>query len=502
MPRSHGATARPVSGGWRTPAWTSRGVGIATKYRIWNSRPTWQILARVSSNSDEERSVTVPFKAGLIEPQHRGPPRVVVIYSLDPRDLCRSLLLNTREVIIGRGPRNGLSIEGQEISRRHCQITQDESGSFFLRDLGSTNGTFVNEQRCATETVLLSPGDRIRVGRSILKFISGADVEAQFHEEIYRMTREDGLTGLLNTRYLQSRLAECALRVTGTAMCFLVVWSIRDFAKFNEDQGVVAGDLVLGELARRIKRELELRMPGPEFDLGRSRDLFLGLFLLPSESEAASLAEQIAAAVQVDPFHVDELEIRLSIGCGVALASRTGADAKQKITLDIDELLERAEQDRRRNELSSVFISYGGPDTAFAARLDGALRERGVRTFLFQNDAVPGQPLHQLMHDGVNSFDRVVLVCSNAAFERPGVLNEIEETLRRESREGGTSRLIPIAIDDAVYGPDHDPRRLWGRMRDRVIADFRMTLNDNASFEAAVERLLPALRNKAASSRG
>jgi len=51
----------------------------------------------------------------------------------------------------------------------------------------------------------------------------------------------------------------------------------------------------------------------------------------------------------------------------------------------------------------------------------------------------------------VNEHDRVILVCSQASLDRPGVLNEITETLQREARDGGAEYLIPITLDDYVF---------------------------------------------------
>ncbi len=64
---------------------------------------------------------------------------------------------------------------------------------------------------------------------------------------------------------------------------------------------------------------------------------------------------------------------------------------------------------------------------------------------------------------GVNGHDRVILVCSKSSLQRPGVLNELEETLQREARDGGNAYLIPVRLDDFVIdGPAlrTDPRAL------------------------------------------
>jgi hypothetical protein len=148
--------------------------------------------------------------------------------------------------------------------------------------------------------------------------------------------------------------------------------------------------------------------------------------------------------------------------------------------------------------LRSTFISYGGPDEAFARRLYEALYRNGVTTFFFPESAVPGDKLHRTMRKGVSEHDRVILVCSRASLDRPGVLYELEETLAREAREGGEPLLIPVAIDDYVY-KDWAPKNadVTQAVRDRVVGDFRGTNKDEAKFGAAVAKLLGALRKKA-----
>ena len=145
--------------------------------------------------------------------------------------------------------------------------------------------------------------------------------------------------------------------------------------------------------------------------------------------------------------------------------------------------------------LQSTFISYGGPDTAFAKKLNDALLKNGVTTFFFAEDAIPGQKLHRLMREGVNRHDRVILVCSKASLERPGVLNEIAETLQREARDGGREYLIPITLDDYVFGKwePSDPG-IAQAVRDRVVADFKGAESDDAKFNQMLLRLVGALK--------
>lgn len=145
--------------------------------------------------------------------------------------------------------------------------------------------------------------------------------------------------------------------------------------------------------------------------------------------------------------------------------------------------------------LRSTFISYGGPDETFARKLYEALHRNGVTTFFFAEHAVPGKKLHETMREGVNEFDRIVLICSKDSLGRPGVQNEIEQVLAREARSGGEAFLIPIRIDDFVFS-GWTPSRpaLKQEVCDRVVADFRGADTDPAKFDAGMMRLITALK--------
>lgn len=73
----------------------------------------------------------------------------------------REFPLSGATVVIGRRPDCTLRIPTSDVSRKHCQIALN-NGSIKLKDLGSSNGTFVNEKRVLE--VVLKPGDRLRVG--------------------------------------------------------------------------------------------------------------------------------------------------------------------------------------------------------------------------------------------------------------------------------------------------------------------------------------------------
>ena len=74
----------------------------------------------------------------------------------------KKLILPSTEVVIGRGDECQIRLASNDISRTHCAIRQGPEG-LLVRDLGSRNGTYINDIPISAET-LMKPGDLLRVG--------------------------------------------------------------------------------------------------------------------------------------------------------------------------------------------------------------------------------------------------------------------------------------------------------------------------------------------------
>jgi transcriptional regulator with GAF, ATPase, and Fis domain len=83
--------------------------------------------------------------------------------------------LNSDEVTLGRDAENTIGIPDGAISRRHCAFSRDPAG-WRVRDLGSSNGTFVNDVQ--VQNHLLADGDRVAAGESVLLFVHGSPAPA------------------------------------------------------------------------------------------------------------------------------------------------------------------------------------------------------------------------------------------------------------------------------------------------------------------------------------
>lgn len=90
------------------------------------------------------------------------------LFILKGLDQGRSFKLNYPVTTIGRDQRNDVIVSDREVSRFHADIVLEDR-QFFVRDLNSSNGVFVNGHR-VSERLTIVKGDRIQIGQTLLLF--------------------------------------------------------------------------------------------------------------------------------------------------------------------------------------------------------------------------------------------------------------------------------------------------------------------------------------------
>lgn len=234
---------------------------------------------------------------------------IVVIYG---PELGRRAALGRAVFEMGRSSKSDLCLDEESVSRHHARITHGEDG-FVIEDLGSTNGTQINDVPAKGPTSL-THGDQIKVGRSILKFMSGENLEMNYHEEIYRLMTVDALTQTYNKRYFNEAL-EREFNRSGRYQreLSLVMFDVDRFKTINETHGHVAGDSLLRQLALAIRVKLRqqdifARIGGEEFGV-----------LLPEVTldGARVIAEKIRKIVEATTTMHEDKSITCTVSVGV-----------------------------------------------------------------------------------------------------------------------------------------------------------------------------------------
>jgi diguanylate cyclase (GGDEF)-like protein len=238
----------------------------------------------------------------------QAPACVLQIYG---GTLGRRYEVGEGDVRIGRDPENEICVDLTTVSRRHARL-YEEDGRAWVEDLGSTNGTLVNDVPIDGPRKL-GNGDQIRVGGSILKFIEGGNVEALYHEEIYRLMITDGLTGAATRRAFLEFLDRELFRAKrhGRPLSLVMV-DIDNFREVNDKNGHLAGDHVLRGVAAAVRGEVR----GDELFARYGGDEFAVVLPETVLDDAARFCERIRAKVEKQTFAWQEqiLPVTISIG--------------------------------------------------------------------------------------------------------------------------------------------------------------------------------------------
>lgn len=290
--------------------------------------------------SDSARNKTVVTVISRISDRPAGKEAcLVVIYGLD---LGKKFNLDRPSLIIGRSSKADIQIDQESVSRNHCKII-NTGKTIMLRDLGSTNGTYINDE--LIDEYVLRDGDFIKIGRCIFKFLSGSNIENAYHEEIYRLTTIDGLTQVYNKRYF----LETIEREMGRAQRYrrelsLIMFDIDHFKKINDTYGHLAGDYVLKQLAAviksRIRREdIMARYGGEEFSI-----------ILPEidSYNALQFAEKIRRLTEKSLFRFEDTEIPVTISIGVTALVPDMTDPSDFVKMADEKLYEAKEKGRNK----------------------------------------------------------------------------------------------------------------------------------------------------------
>lgn len=220
----------------------------------------------------------------------------------------RKLEVRGEEIVFGRDPSCTVPLQSDLVSRQHAKVAMIFD-QVQLVDLNSTNGTYVNDKQI--RNVELRDGDRISMGDVVFKFLATGNVEANYHDVVYRLMSYDGLTEVLNKRVF-SEHSNAAASDTSRPLS-VIVFDADHFKQINDNHGHAAGDMVLRQLARTTETVLpegcELaRVGGEEFSV----------LARMGSADAVALGEHIRRAVEGDAFTWKDKRIPVTVSVGVA----------------------------------------------------------------------------------------------------------------------------------------------------------------------------------------
>jgi two-component system, cell cycle response regulator len=231
-----------------------------------------------------------------------------------------------------------------EVEPRHAEVYREPgSGGYALRDVGAGKSIVVNGEvlNCARSGQVLSDGDRIALGDTVLEFSHRDPVKASFYDELHRLVNQDHLTGLLSKGRFDDEF-EHRLEATADAdrPLSVLMADIDGLKKINDAHGHLLGEFVVGEIGRIIGELHE--------EDGRSATRFGGdeyQSILPglAKSEALEVAEEIRRRVRVHAFDQGGVRAATTLSIGVATFPEDGT-TREELTHVADEALYRAKR--------------------------------------------------------------------------------------------------------------------------------------------------------------
>jgi diguanylate cyclase (GGDEF)-like protein len=203
------------------------------------------LIARVPAASQWTLSILNGAGVGLVQPIEGG------------------------EAVLGRADDADVVFSDDGLSRRHAVLVR-RGADLFVRDLGSTNGTFVEQTRVVGEH-RLSDGDTLRLAKTFVRVQLRSADEVAAMRALYESSVRDPLTKLYNRRHLNERLgAEHAYAVRHRTDLSVLLMDLDHFKRVNDTHGHQAGDAVLRAFAQLLERsarreDVVARYGGEEF---------------------------------------------------------------------------------------------------------------------------------------------------------------------------------------------------------------------------------------------
>ncbi len=261
------------------------------------------------------------------------------------------LPLEEGETVLGRAPDTQLQVHDESLSRAHAAFVLSE-GVLSVRDLGSTNGTYVDGNRVTGEHKLKG-NERIWLGlNTLVRMQRMGPRELAAAQMLWESTTADPLTGLNNRRYLEQRIrSEYAFAKRHQRPLSMLVLDIDNFKRVNDTWGHIAGDAVLRAVGACLTSTLRTedvaaRFGGEEFVL-----------LLRDEDAAGTqiAAERIRAQIEKMRVPWEGRSIGVTVSIGLAtFTPETNFEDGDAILARADACLFRAKQSGRNRVVADV----------------------------------------------------------------------------------------------------------------------------------------------------
>jgi two-component system, cell cycle response regulator len=217
--------------------------------------------------------------------------------------------------VLGRSTQADVYVNAPSVSRQHARfdrLRENDEEYFTITDLGSSNGTQVNETPVVSTR--LKHGDRVRTGDVVFRFVLQDDLDAAFLHEVHQLIHYDQLTGLLTMDAFKRRL-ETIMRRSHPRACFtLAMTDLDGLKRVNDTHGHLAGRMTVREMGVMMRQCIRTQ------DLAGlyGGDEAIVLFQDASLEEAKQVAEKLRLTIEQRQFEHQGNTFRVTISQGLA----------------------------------------------------------------------------------------------------------------------------------------------------------------------------------------
>ena len=265
---------------------------------------SYKELARQTRRSGPSGTAIVPAQAASRAPV----PTLILIHPVEdgPR---RRYPLDRGPVVIGRDPACEVVAATSSVSRRHARIERGPDGRYLVTDLGSSNGTFVNNARVAARA--LGDGDYLQLGGCVFRFAAGPVAEPDTESRLARRNSVDPVTVTYTRRALEEFLDQ---ELAGPdARLGLILLDLDLFRAVNDTLGHACGDHVL----RSVGAALRAVVRAEDYVARSGGDEFAVALPGAGAAETAACAERVRAAVAGLDLEYAGAAVRVTVSVGV-----------------------------------------------------------------------------------------------------------------------------------------------------------------------------------------
>lgn len=152
-------------------------------------------------------------------------------------------------------------------------------------------------------------------------------------------------------------------------------------------------------------------------------------------------------------------------------------------------------------KLASCFISFSTRDEPFPTQVYRDLRSRGIKCWMFNEDARLGETLWSEIDLGIRSSDKILLLASSASLQSPPVLREIHRAFELEDErrrilppnedKTRVNVLLPVVLDEYFESTWTHPRK--SDIREKTLIDGRGAMSNGLRYQQLLNRILNAL---------